>query len=132
MAYRIRVDTLRGVIDVRYSDCVSVEQREAARRETCALLAQGVPKRILIDFTQARQAAEPLSRISGFASTLAADDALRQCRIAFVGPETSSFNIALETLSSARGYAFQRFFGRADAVAWLHVREPAPAPRQAG
>ena len=131
MAYRIRVDTLRGVIDVHYRDCVAVAQREAACQETCVLLEQGAPRRILIDFTQARQAAEPLSRISGFASKLAADDALRQCRIAFVGPESSSFNIALETLSSARGYAFQRFFCRADALAWLHERDT-QSPRQAG
>ncbi|OHE83528.1 MAG: hypothetical protein A2579_01695 [Lysobacterales bacterium RIFOXYD1_FULL_69_11] len=128
MAYRVTLDTLRGNIDVRYWDCVAVEQREAACQETCELLEQGAPRRILIDFTQARQVAEPLSKISGFASKLAADDALRQCRIAFVGPETSSFNVALETLSSARGYAFQRFFCRADAQAWLHERDRAPAP----
>ena len=132
MAYRVTLDTLRGVIDVRYSDCVAVEQRQAACEETCALLEQGAPRRILIDFTKARQAAEPLSKISGFASRLAGDNALRRCRIAFVGPEASSFNIALETLSSARGYAFQRFFSRADALAWLHEKDLASAPRQAG
>ncbi|MFP7723385.1 hypothetical protein [Lysobacter sp. A3-1-A15] len=114
------MDTLRGIIDVRYWDCVPVEQREAAFKETSALLGEGAPCRILIDFSNARQTAEPLARVSGFASRLAADEMLRQCRIAFVGPETSRFNMALETLAGARGYAFHRFFGRGDALEWLH------------
>ena len=132
MAYRVTLDTLRGVIDVRYSDCVAVEQRQAACEETCALLEQGAPRRILIDFTKARQAAEPLSRVSDFASRLAADEALRQCRIAFIGPASSRFNIALETLSSARGYAFRRFFDREEGLAWLHERDRERVPPQAG
>ena len=132
MAYRVSLDTLRGIIDVRYWDCVPVEQRQAAFEQTSALLAEGAPRRILIDFSGARQTAEPLSRVSDFASRLAADEALRQCRIAFIGPASSRFNIALETLSSARGYAFRRFFDRDEGLAWLHERDRERVPRQAG
>ena len=132
MAYRVSLDTLRGILDVRYWDCVPVEQRQAAFEQTSALLAEGAPRRILIDFSGARQTAEPLSRVSDFASRLAADEVLRQCRIAFIGPASSRFNIALETLSSARGYAFRRFFDREEGLAWLHERDRARVPRQAG
>ena len=54
MAYRVSLDTLRGIIDVRYWDCVPVEQRQAAFEQTSALLAEGAPRRILIDFSGAR------------------------------------------------------------------------------
>lgn len=132
MTYRVALDTLRGLIDVRYWDCVAVEQRQMAFEETRELLARGAPRRILIDFSAACQPAEPLAKVSDFASRLAADEALRQCRIAFIGPASSRFNMALETLSSARGYAFRRFFDREEGLAWLHDREPAPVPHPAG
>jgi len=119
MAYTVTRNDRLQMVDVLYFDGVSVLQRGAAMDETLAILAASDIRRIVIDYDQARLHGDPLAVISAFATRVATNAELRLCRIAFVGRRGHTFNLPLETLSSARGYGFQRFFDRDSAIAWL-------------
>lgn len=119
MAYEVtRNDALR-LVEVRYFDCVSVEQRRAAMAETLAILRVTGIRRIAIDYDLARLRDDPVATLSAFATRIATNAELRECRIAFVGRRGHQFNVAVETLASARGFGARRFFDRDSAVAWL-------------
>jgi hypothetical protein len=134
MAYAVTRNDPLQLVDVRYFDCVSVEQRGAAMDETLAILRATGIRRIAIDYAQARLRDDPVATMSAFATRIATNAALRQCHIAFIGKAGHQFNITVETLSSARGYGARRFFDRDSALAWLQgqplaVERPAPAAR---
>jgi len=118
MAYRVLHDG-RGIVQVFYRGCVPVSQRAAALARTLVLLERHGDRRVLIDFTGARLADDPISRLNGFVTAVATSARLRECAIAFVGPPSNHFNDAFETLAQARGYDFRRFHARAEANAWL-------------
>ena len=134
MAYEVTCNDALQLVDVRYSGCVSVEQRGAAMDETLAILRDTGIRRIAIDYDQARLRDDPVATMSAFATRIATNAELRQCHIAFIGRRGHQFNITIETLSSARGYGARRFFDRDSALAWLRDEPlaaalPAPAPR---
>ena len=135
MAYEVTCNDPLQLVDVRYFDCVSVEQRGAAMDETLAILRDTGIRRIAIDYDRARLRDDPVATMSAFATRIATDAALRQCRIAFIGRAGHQFNITIETLSSARGYGARRFFDRDSALAWLTAQPGAvvfPAPSAGG
>ena len=119
MAYEITCNDVLRLVDVRYFDRVSIEQRCAAMDETLAILRATGIHRIVIDYDLARLRDDPVQAMSAFATRIATNAELRQCRIAFVGKQGHQFNLTVETLASARGYGAQRFFDRSSALAWL-------------
>ena len=119
MAYEVTQNDPLQLVDVRYFDCVSVEQRGAAMDETLVILQAAGFRRIAIDYDQARLRDDGVVTMSAFATRIATNAALRQCRIAYVGKRGHHFNVTIETLSSARGYGARRFFDRDSALAWL-------------
>ena len=136
MAYAVTRNDPLQLVDVRYFDGVSVEQRGAAMVETLAILRDTGIRRIAIDYDLARLRDDPVATMSTFATRLATNAALRQCHIAFIGKAGHQFNVTIETLASARGYGARRFFDRDSALAWLRAQPlvaelplPAPAPR---
>jgi len=122
MAYEVTRNDPLQLVDVRYFDCVSVEQRGAAMDETLAILRDTGIRRIAIDYDQARLRDDPVATMSAFATRIATNAQLRQCHIAFIGKAGHQFNITIETLSSARGYGARRFFDRGSALAWLQAQ----------
>ena len=134
MAYEVTCNDQLQLVDVRYFDCVSVEQRGAAMDETLAILRDTGIRRIAIDYDQARLRDDPVATMSAFATRIATNAELRRCHIAFIGRRGHQFNITIETLASARGYGARRFFDRDSALAWLESQPlaaelPAPAAR---
>lgn len=119
MAYEISRNDALLMVDVRYFGCVSVEQRGAAMEETLAILDATGIRRIVIDYELARLRDDPVTTMSTFATRIATNALLRECRIAFVGRPGHQFNITVETLAAARGYGARRFFERDSAIAWL-------------
>lgn len=119
MAYAVATDHPRRLVDVRYTETVSIESRARAYQETLALLAPTGYRRILIDYVDAKPQAESFDDINAFASAISSDPILRQCRIAFVGARGQQFNTAVEALAAARHYPFKRFHDRDQALAWL-------------
>lgn len=119
MGYTVTRNEPLQLIDVRYFDRVTIAQRAAAMDETLEILRETEIRRIAIDFDEARGGSDPFQDTNAFATRVATDALLRQCRIAFVGTATNRFNAVLETLSDARGYGFRRFFDRPSAIAWL-------------
>ncbi|MFD0739835.1 hypothetical protein ACFQZQ_11130 [Lysobacter koreensis] len=119
MAYEVKKDEQLEMVDVRYSDRVPVAERVLALDETLEILRATEIRRILIDYDRARLPDDPIPTQSGFATLIATNAELKRCRIAFVGRAGHTFNIAVENMSSARGYSFERFFDRDSALAWL-------------
>ena len=119
MAFEVSQDHERGLILVRYFDRVPVAQRAAAMDRTRVILGATGLRRILIDFDDATAPAEPLQETNAFATRVATDALLRECRIAFVGAASNRFNATLELLADNRHYAFRRFHSRPPAIEWL-------------
>lgn len=119
MAYEVTQNDQLRLVDVRYFDSVSTAQRGAAMDETLVILRATGIRRIAIDYDQAWLRDDPVTTMSAFATRIATNAELRQCRIAFIGKQGHQFNITVETLSSARGYGARRFFNRDSALAWL-------------
>ncbi|MGH8076744.1 MAG: hypothetical protein ACREPE_05395 [Lysobacter sp.] len=119
MAYVVTRNEDLQMIDVRYFDRVTVAERAAAMDETLVILRESALRRIAIDFNDARAGSDFFQDTNAFATRVATNALLRECRIAFVGAATNRFNAVLESLSDARGYSFQRFFDRAAAIVWL-------------
>ena len=132
MSYEVTCNDPLQLVDVRYFDCVSVEQRAAAMDATLAILRATDIRCIAIDYDQARLRDDPVATMSAFATRIATSAELRECRIAFIGRAGHQFNLTIETLASARGYGARRFFDRDSAVAWLTAAAPAPAPLEGG
>lgn len=136
MTYAVHRNDPLQLVDVHYSDCVSVQQRGAAMDETLEILRASDIRRIAIDYDQARLYDDPVATMSAFATRIATNAELRECRIAFIGRAGHQFNFTVETLASARGYGARRFFDRASALDWLLARPGdvplAPAAGQAG
>ena len=122
MAYEVTCNDPLQLVDVRYFDCVSVEQRGAAMDETLVILRDTGSRRIAIDYDQARLRDDPVATMSAFATRIATSAELRRCHIAFIGRRGHQFNNTIETLSSARGYGARRFFDRDSALAWLRTQ----------
>jgi len=134
MAYEVTRNDPLQLVDVRYHDCVSIEQRRAAMDETLLILRTYGYRRIAIDYDLARLRDDGVVAMSAFATHIATNAELRECRIAFIGRQGHQFNVTVETLSSARGYGARRFFDRDSALAWLTAQPaaavlPAPSPR---
>ena len=125
MAYEITRNDQLQLVDVRYFDGVSVEQRRAAMDETLAILRTTGIRRIAIDYDLARLHGDPVAVMSAFATRIATNVELRECRIAFVGKPGHQFNLTVETLAAARGYGARRFFDRDSAMAWLMTQASA-------
>lgn len=119
MAYTVTRDEQLQLIDVRYFDRVTIAQRSAAMDETLVILRETDLRRIAIDFDEARVGSDLFQDTNAFATRVATEPLLRQCRIAFIGAASNRFNAVLEPLSDARGYGFRRFFDRTSALAWL-------------
>jgi hypothetical protein len=119
MGYAVTRNEPQQIIEVRYFDLVTVAERAAAMDETLVILGATSLRRIAIDFNDARAGIEAFQDTNAFATRVATNALLRQCRIAFVGAASNRFNVVLETLSDARGYGFRRFFDRPSAIAWL-------------
>lgn len=130
MAYEVTCNDALQLVDVRYFDCVSVEQRGAAMDATLMILRATGIRRIAIDYDQARLRDDPVAIMSAFATRIATNAELRECRIAFIGRARHQFNLTVETLAGARGYGARRFFDRDSAVEWLTA--PTPAVLDAG
>lgn len=120
MAYTVTRDDQLQLVNVRYFDRVTVAQRGAAMDETLVILGESDLRCIVIDFDEALTGSDLFQDTNAFATRVATEPMLRQCRIAFVGAATNRFNNVLEPLSDARGYGFKRFFDRPSAIAWLH------------
>lgn len=119
MTFAVEPDAGHALVRVTYRGTVSIEQRSLAMDRTLALLEQTGYRRILIVFSQASLGGDGLPATNAFATRIATNAALRQCRIAFVGPASNRFNVAVENLSRARGYGFERFFEYQPALDWL-------------
>lgn len=119
MAYEVSTNHERQLIDVRYSGCVSIENRVTAMNETLGLLDRTGYRRILIDYNQAQTHMDSMASMSRFATLISSNAQLRQCRITFVGDRNQQFNAVIETLADARHYPFRRFYDRESAIAWL-------------
>lgn len=128
MAFAVTRNDPLQLVDVCYFDSVSVNQRDAAMDETLAILRATDIRRIAIDYDQARLRDDPVAVMSAFATRIATNAELRQCRIAFIGRHGHQFNIVVETLSSARGYGARRFFDRHSALEWLQAQPPTTEP----
>ena len=119
MGFEVNHDAARGIIDVRYFDRVKVADRSAAMDQTLMILGATGVRRIAIDFNAARAGDDVFQDANAFATRIATNAALRQCRIAFIGAQSNRFNVVVETLAEGRGYGFRRFFERQPAVDWL-------------
>lgn len=119
MTFAVELDADHALVRVTYRGTVSIEQRSSAMDRTLALLEQTGYRRILIGFEEALLGGDGLPATNAFATRVATNAALRQCRIAFVGPPSNRFNVAVENLARARGYGFERFFEYEPALAWL-------------
>ena len=124
MAYDLRLDHDRGLLDLRYHGVVSVAQRLDAWREAAPMLEASGVRRILIDLNEAIAAHEPLANMRQFVDRLTREPLLLQSRTAFVAPPVHPANHLIELLAAAHHYPFARFGDRDAAIAWLFGDEP--------
>ena len=124
MAYDLRLDSDRGLLDLRYHGVVSVRQRLEAWSEAAPMLEASGVRRILIDLNEAIAAHEPLANMRRFVDRLTREPLLLQSRTAFVAPPVHPANHLIELLAAAHHYPFARFGEREAAIAWLFGDEP--------
>ena len=124
MPYDLRLDTDRGLLDVRYHGVISVAQRMQAWEASKPMLAASGVRRILIDLTAAFAAHEPLANMRQFIDRLNREPLLLASRTAFVAPPVHPANHLIELVAAAHHYPFARFTDRAAAIAWLLGDEP--------
>ena len=124
MAYDLRLDSDRGLLDLRYHGVVSVAQRLDAWSEAAPMLEASGVRRILIDLNDAIAAHEPIANMRRFVDRLTREPLLLQSRTAFVAPPVHPANHLIELLAAAHHYPFARFGDREAAIAWLLGDEP--------
>ena len=119
MSYEVETNHYLGLVVCTLWGVVWVEERAAALDEVLADMEPGRPYRILVDMIGASCANDSLEASAAFASRLASERALRGCRIAYLYPDGTRINQAVERLAQAREFRFRRFCATSEALDWL-------------
>ena len=117
--YSISIDPRRAMVAAKFQGEVALSERCDAIDEIAAAATIVRATRVLVDFTAASLKGASVEMAIRFARTLAANETLRQCLVAYVLPDAYGFEPAIEMFARGRGFAAERFASRSDAVAWL-------------
>ena len=117
MSYRLDLLPDDGVIALRFDGSVTVGERFQAMRDVVGQHEASGYTRLLADFSQADIAEASNEEVDAYATALAREPAMRRLRIAYVGEKRQTAGV--EYIAALRGYFFQRFATRAEALRWL-------------
>ena len=119
MPYEVEVNQYLGLAVCTLWGLVWVEERQAALDEVLAEMEDGRPYRILVDMIGASCANDSLATSAAFAQRLATERKLKGCRFAYLYPDGTRINLAVERLAEARDFKFRRFATTTEALDWL-------------
>jgi hypothetical protein len=107
-----------GIIRVKLTNEITLEDRSAALDKVLAQQAESAYRNVLVDLSDAVLVEASISSEAiAHASRLARDPVVRTMWIAYVGDPTPG--VGIESLAALRGYFYQRFRTQSSAIRWL-------------
>jgi hypothetical protein len=117
MPFQIDTRPDDAMIQVVFTDTVTVAERFQAMTAIVALQQQTQYAKLLADFRHAVVAATSKEEASTYATRLAQELPPHRMKIAYVGDATQTAGV--EVIAALRGYFYQRFRTPEEAMRWL-------------
>lgn len=125
MAWDVEINHYMHLAVVTFWGRVGMDERAQALDAVQERMEPGRPYRVLVDMIGAVAAPDRPQDVEAHAERLAALPQFRDSRVAYLYPDGSRANLALEQCARFRDLPFRRFCAVNDALDWLL----APTPR---